>query len=182
MCVCNGNHICVAYDFHSITPGTVMEIIYKHTYIASHFIVQAMEASRLAKNGGPATLSVPWAKSLLKRIDFRKRRRGTTKSGTTPEDLDSIKKTFLSEVVETVDMNDIPGESIFNWEQTGVNLVPGALWTMDKRGKKRIDIAGFKDKRQITAVTIIDSNVFTTCIGKNHARQNARSYIQLLLR
>ena len=31
-------------------------------------------------------------------------------SGVTPKDLDSIKKTFLSEVVETVDMNDIPGE------------------------------------------------------------------------
>jgi len=46
-------------------------------------------------------------------------------------------------------MNDIPGELIFNWDQTGVNL---ALWTMNKRGKKCIDIAGFKDKRQITAV------------------------------
>ena len=34
--------------------------------------IQAMEASRLAKNGGPATLSVPWAKFLLKRMDFRK--------------------------------------------------------------------------------------------------------------
>jgi len=55
-------------------------------------------------------------------------------------------------MVQTVEMNDIPGELIFNWDQTGVNLVPGALWTMDKRGKKHIDISGFKDKRQITAV------------------------------
>ena len=69
-----------------------------------------------------------------------------------PEDLEGVRKTFLSEVVQTVEMNDIPGELIFNWDQTGVNLVPGALWTMDKRGKKRIDISGFKDKRQITAV------------------------------
>ena len=71
------------------------------------------------------------AKSLLKRMDFRKWR-GTTKSGVAPEDLEGVRKTFLSEVLETVQMNDIPGELIFNWEQTGVNLVPGALWTMDK--------------------------------------------------
>jgi len=44
------------------------------TIAAARGIVQVMEASRLAKNGGPATLSVPWAKSLLKRMDFRKRR------------------------------------------------------------------------------------------------------------
>jgi len=87
------------------------------TIAAAQGILQAMEASRLAKNGGPATLSVSWAKSLLKRMDFRKRR-GTTKSGVTPEDLDSFKKTLFSEMVETVDINDIPGELTFNWELT----------------------------------------------------------------
>jgi len=64
------------------------------TIAAAQGILQAMEASRLAKNGGPATLSLPWAKSLLKRMDFRKQR-GTTKSGVTPEDLDSVKKRFF---------------------------------------------------------------------------------------
>jgi len=51
-------------------------------------------------------------------------------------------QTFLSEVVETVDMNDIPGE-------LGPNLVLGALWTMDKRGKKCIDM--------LVSVSITDS-------------------------
>ena len=31
-------------------------------------------------------------------------------------------------------------------------MVPGVLWTMDKKGKKRIEITGLQDKRQITAV------------------------------
>jgi len=48
--------------------------------------------------------------------------------------------------------NDIPDELIPNWDQTGINLVPGASWTMDKRREKQIDISGFKDKRQITAI------------------------------
>ena len=46
---------------------------------------------------------------------------------------------------------DVPEDFIFNWDQTGINLVPGALWTMDKKGKKWIKIAGLQDKRQITA-------------------------------
>ena len=55
--------------------------------------------------------------------------------------------------METVEFYDIPPELIFNWDQTGINLVPTALWTMDRRGKKRIEIAGYQDKRQITAIT-----------------------------
>ena len=54
--------------------------------------------------------------------------------------------------METVEFNESPQELIFNWDQTGINLVPTALWIMDRRGKKRIEIAGYNDKRQITTV------------------------------
>lgn len=67
-------------------------------------------------------------------MNFTKRR-GSTKGGLAPEDLVEVKQTFLSDIVETVSMNDIPEDLIFNWDQTGINLVPGALWTMDKKGK-----------------------------------------------
>jgi len=110
-----------------------------------------LERTRLVKYGGPATLSIPWAKSLLKRMDFTKRR-VTTKSNPPRDDFEEVKASFLSEIIETVDMNDVPPELIFNWDQTGINLVPTALWTMDKRGKKRIAIEGYQDKRQITCV------------------------------
>ena len=118
---------------------------------AAKGLIQAMDRTRLAECGGPATLSVAWAKSLLHRMNFTKRR-GSTKSGMTPNDLEKLRKTFLSEIVETVAMNDVPEDLIFNWDQTGINLVPGALWTMDKKGNKWIKIAGLQDKRQITAV------------------------------
>ena len=84
-------------------------------------------------------------------MDFTKRR-ATTKSNPPQDDLEEVKYSFLTEVVETVDINDIPLELILNWDQTGINLVPTAFWTMDKRGKKRIAIEGYQDKRQITAV------------------------------
>ena len=62
------------------------------------------------------------------------------------------RKTFLTEFVKKVALNDTPAELIFNWDQTGVNLVPGAKWMMDRKGKKRVAIAGLQDKRQIAAV------------------------------
>ena len=39
-----------------------------------------------------------------------------------------------------------------NWDQTGFNIVLASAWTMDKQGKRRVEIIGLKDKRQITAV------------------------------
>ena len=96
---------------------------------------EVIDQTRLAKYGGPATLTVPWAKLLLKRMNFMKRR-ATTKSNPPTGDLVEIKRSFLAKVLETVGMNDIPPELIFNWDQTGINLVPTALWTMDKKGKK----------------------------------------------
>ena len=71
---------------------------------------------------------------MLHQINFTKRR-GSTKGGLAPEDLIEEKQTFLSDILETVSMNDIPEDLIFNWDQTGINLVPGALWTMDKKEK-----------------------------------------------
>ena len=100
-----------------------------------------MERTRLAEQGGPATLTIPWAKSLLKRMNFTKRR-VSTKSTSPTQDLEEAKKTFLVEILETVEFNDIPQELIFNWDQTGINLVPTALWTMDRRGKKELRLQG----------------------------------------
>ena len=70
---------------------------------------EIMDLTRLAKYGGPATLTVPWAKSLLKRMDFTKRR-ATTKCNPPTGDLLDIEQSFLAEVLETVEYNDIPPE------------------------------------------------------------------------
>ena len=95
----------------------------------------AMDRTRLAEYGGPATLTIPWAKSLLKRMNFTKKR-ATTKCNLRSEDLEEVRRSFLTEILETVSLEDIPAELIFNWDQTGINLVPTALWTMDKRKQK----------------------------------------------
>ena len=55
-------------------------------------------------------------------------------------------------IFDVVKMEEIPMELIFNWDQTGINLVPASLWTMAPRGSKRIEVKGLADKRQITGV------------------------------
>ena len=81
--------------------------------------------------GGPATLSVSWAKSLLKRMNFTKRL-VSTKGLVPSQDVEEVRKEFLSELMEAVDLHEVPPNLIFNWDQTRILLVPSAQWTMDK--------------------------------------------------
>ena len=81
--------------------------------------------------GGPANLSVSWAKSLLKRINFTKRLVST--KGLVPSHyVEEVRMEFLSELMEAVDLHEVPPDLIFNWDQTEILLVPSAQWTMDK--------------------------------------------------
>ncbi len=59
-----------------------------------------------------------------------------------------MKEQFLFGVVE---MEEIPPELIFNWDQTAISIVPGSSWTMELKGTTRI---GISDKRQITALFV----------------------------
>ena len=68
---------------------------------------------------------------------------------------------------------------VINWDQTGLNFVPYAEWTMDVKGSRRVEVAGLKDKRQMTAVfagsadgnflppQLIYSGTTTKCLPRN---------------
>ena len=60
--------------------------------------------------------------------------------------------TLVYDIQVVVKMEEIPGELIVNWDQTGIHYIPVSSWTMEKEGSKRVEIAGIDDKRQITAV------------------------------
>ena len=116
---------------------------------AARGLSRMIDRTRLSECGGPATLSASWAKSLLC-MNFTKRR-VSTKSLTPSQNLEEVRTEFLGELLEAVELHEVPADLIFNWDQTGILLVPSAQWTMDKKGRKRIPIAGHNDKRQITA-------------------------------
>ena len=122
------------------------------TMAAARGIVLKLNHSLLAEFGGPVTLCKPWAQSLLRRMGFVRRKVTTAKSKHNDADFAKLEKSFLADVVSTVAMEDIPLELIFNWDQTGIKLVPCSSWTMEKRGVRRVEVVGATDKRQITAV------------------------------
>ena len=119
---------------------------------ATKDLLLASNRNILAEYGGHVQLSRHWAQALLERMGFVKRKGTTSKSKHTITGFKEIKKQFLLQIVQIVEMEEISGELILNWDQTGLNIVPSSSWTMDKRGAKWVEIAGTKDKRQITAV------------------------------
>ena len=114
-------------------------------------ILMSQEKSKLAEFGGPATLTTALAKSLLKRMNYTQRW-GNTKSKVSIDEFNNTKTSFLQEIIDVVNIEEIPIEMIFNWDQTGLNVVPVSSWTMASKGSKRVEIRGITDKRQITGV------------------------------
>ena len=107
--------------------------------------------SLLSECGGPVFLNKEWAKSVLRRMGFTKRR-ANSKSKMLLENFVAIKEQYLQDIRSVVTMEDIPSALILNWDQTAMKIVPSSAWTMEKKGTKRVEIVAADDKRQITAV------------------------------
>ena len=88
-----------------------------------------------------------WAYSRLRRMDFVQRKATTSKSKYTVADFAELEKSFLYSVVEIVTMEEISPQLVFNWDQTGMYIVPLSFWT----SSKRIKLVGIKGKHQINA-------------------------------
>ncbi len=97
------------------------------------------------------TLCREWARSVLRRMGYSKRR-GSSTSKVLPKEFLRMKEQFLIDIKLVVKFEEIPEQLIIDWDQTAVKLVPSASWTMEKRGSKRVEISAQDDKRQITAV------------------------------
>ena len=119
---------------------------------AARGLLMSSNKTQLEEFGGHVRLNQHWAYSLLRRMKFVQRKATTSKSKYTPENFSAVKKSFLEDVVTTVDMEGIPPELIMNWDQTGIKLVPSSSWTMAQQGSRRVEMSGVGDKRQITAI------------------------------
>ena len=76
----------------------------------------------LAEYGGHVGLTRQWAYYFRGRMKFVRRKATTLKSKYSPADFDDVKKRFLDEVCEVVEMEEIPPELILNWDQTPLGL------------------------------------------------------------
>ena len=106
----------------------------------------------LVQYGGHVSLTWDWARSLLRRLGYVKRK-ATTKANTqlSEDKFQQIKASFLQQVFALVKAHAIPPELIINLDETGIKLVPVGEWSMAPQGSKRVEVAGLGDKRQLTA-------------------------------
>ena len=114
-------------------------------------VVKNFDSNLLECNGGHVSLTKHWAKYLLERMGFVKRR-ASTKAKVSLPDFEQFKAQFVFDVKAVIEMEEIPSELVINWDQTGIHYVPVSSWTMAKEGSKRVEITGIDDKRQLTAV------------------------------
>ena len=114
-------------------------------------IVMGRDANLLACNGESIVLTKEWVNYVLQRMGMVKCR-ANTKTKVTVKDFDELKKLFLLDIRNIVQMDEVPAQLIINWDQTGINYVPVSSWTMEQVGSNRIEIIGKDDKRQLTAV------------------------------
>ena len=114
-------------------------------------IVKRMDPRLLECNGGHVVLQKSWAKYLLGKMNFVKRKATTKKPKFTIANFEELKSQFLMDIKAVVTMEDVPEDMIVNWDQTAIKYIPLSNWTMAKEGSKRVEVVGIDDKRQITA-------------------------------
>ena len=117
----------------------------------SRGLVKRKNPTLLSDAGGPLHIDKTWAVSFLKRLGYVKHK-GTKAARKLPDDFDHQKSEFLRIIKETVTKYSIPLQLIFNFDQTGLKIVPVSNWTMPSEGSKQVAIIDLEDKREITAL------------------------------
>lgn len=123
---------------------------------AAKGLVSFKDRSLLKELGGTIEIKKSWAKSIMQRMNFVKRK-GTKAARKLPIDFEDIKTDFHGRISSKIDEYQIPSALVVNWDQTGLNMVPVSQWTLEKEGEKQVPIYGLDDKRQITALLAISA-------------------------
>lgn len=92
----------------------------------------------LRENGGTINITRDWARSLLRRLNFSKRK-ATKGVKTVAADFEKIKAEYLQRIDNAVSENRTPSNLIINWDQTGLNMVPASQWTMTDKGPSKYE-------------------------------------------
>ena len=104
--------------------------------------VRKQDSNLLAQNGGHIVLTRDWARSLLGRMGYVKRK-ANTKAKIAVTDFTELKSQFLIDIRTLKDLEEIPDCLVLNWDQTAIKYVPVAEWTMEKQGSKKLKLQGW---------------------------------------
>lgn len=121
------------------------------TPIGTSVIIGVGRGILLKHKKSTVVLNKEWAKSVLRRMGYTKRK-ANSKCKVLPDNFEEIKKNYLADIRAVVEVEDVPPSLIINWDHTATKIVPSSQWTMERKGMKRVEIAAVDDKRQITAI------------------------------
>ena len=99
----------------------------------SRGIVKDTHSNLLSKNGGHIDLTKDWAKDLLQRMNYVKRR-GSSTAKVAVENFTQVKVQFLFDVQSLIEIEEIPSALIINWDQTAIKYIPLSTWTIADEG------------------------------------------------
>ena len=106
-------------------------------------------------------LSPSWARSLLKRMNFV-RRKETKAAQKLPTDFPAIPYEFVNRVRTVIDKNVLPPAMFVNCNQTNIKFVPTSEYTLEERGSKQVSIIGMEDEKGMTVLLacFLSENLF----------------------
>ena len=115
-------------------------------------IVSRVDKKLLKVRGRLIDLSKSWAKSLLGRMGYVKRKVNTTVKVELSH-FEELKAQYLLDIkAAAVQIAKIQMDLVMNLDHTGVNIVPGSYWIFEEKGAKRVECEGLDDKHQITVM------------------------------
>ena len=150
----SGRPLMIGDELDKLVREYISDLRSRGTTINTAIVLASAEGIIMYKDANllsTITLTKGWAKYLLKRMGFVKRK-STSKSKVTVENFEDLKEDFLLVIKQVIAMDEIPADLVINFDQTDLNYVPVSDWTMEAEGAKRVEIAGKNDKRQLTAV------------------------------
>ena len=92
-----------------------------------------------------------WAKSLFRRMGFKKRTCTTSKPEIPELAKKEAKLIFQHQIVDHVERHSIPPSLIMNFDQTPLKFAPVSSQTLAKKGSKHVAVSGQAFKKAITA-------------------------------
>lgn len=113
-------------------------------------IVKANDINALKEFGGTLELTDRWARGVLMKMNWSKRKGTTGKVDPSPQFLAEEKFTFQKAISTAVFEHDIPPSLVVNLDQTPLSYVSPGKYTFSFNGAKNVPIKGVDDKRQLT--------------------------------
>ena len=120
-------------------------------------VVKANNPDILKEFGVTVELTNRWARGILTKLNWSKRKGTTGKVEPSPQFLAEEKFTFQRAISTAVSRHDIPDSLVLNIDQTPLSYISPGKYTFSFKGSKNVPIKGVDDKRQITATFAVSS-------------------------